>query len=697
LHYAVGEQQWIVFSRACMISPETIALVKERTDLVALVAESVKLVRRGRSFVGLCPFHQEKTPSFHVNAERGFFHCFGCKESGSAVDFLMKVEGQSFPEAIRALAERAGVEVAETLTDQERREASAARNKKEELYKVSDAAAIFFERSLRGSAAHPLARYAHEELARRGLPFPDESDRVGEAARVGDTLQAFRVGYAPYGWDALATYLKQQGISPLNAEKVGLLVPRTSGSGHYDRFRHRLMFAVNDALGRVIAFSGRALAEPSVEELAALRIAGPTTNPDGAPAKYINSPESPIYTKGEHLFGLHQARQAIRQSGEAVVVEGNFDVVALHARGVGNVVAPLGTAFTPAQAKLVKRFAPGVIVLFDGDAAGRKATRAARKPCREGGLDTKVASLPRGVDPDDFVRKHGAEALRRLLKGARGMLEYVLGDALDSDAFHNGSIEEQHARIRAVLQILREESDPTMRAQYKTYADQLSSKLVFRGSALTSLRELESAIEQALSAGARPQPARPEQEVVTRERARSRARNDDVALNILGAVLDFPELLDDPDMEQALAMLDGDLALAIATLRQLSERYANTGPTAYSLGGGHPSSQGQEPGLSPAPPSVEIRVYADEFLAQIPLAIHSFAVGRLAAPEFETLDVAKSVAAENARKLSSLSLKRENAAEIEQLHRVEAQGDAAKEDDLLRAVKTRVQKKHGLL
>lgn len=690
-----------------MISPETIALVKERTDLVALVGESVKLVRRGRSFVGLCPFHQEKTPSFHVNAERGFFHCFGCKESGSAVDFLMKIEGQSFPEAIRALADRAGIAVAETLTDREQREASAARNKKEELYRVSDAAAIFFERSLRGSAAHPLAHHAHEELARRGLPFPAENDAVGEAARIGDTLQAFRVGYAPYGWDALASYLKQQGISPLLAEKVGLLVPRTSGSGHYDRFRHRLMFAVNDPMGRVIAFSGRVLAEPSAQELAGLRIAGPTTTPDAAPAKYINSPESPIYTKGEHLFGLHQAKQAIRQSGEAVLVEGNFDVVALHARGVGNVVAPLGTALTVGQVKLVKRFAPGVIVLFDGDAAGRKATRAARKPCREGGLVAKVATLPRGVDPDDFVRKHGAEALGRLLKSARAMLEYLIEDALEGNAFHNGSIEEQHARIRAVIQILREEDDPTVRAQYKTYADQLSSKLVFRGQPLASLRELESAIEQELSAG--PHSSRPQQEAVTHERARSRARTEEIGLEILGAMLDFPELLHEPDIEQALSALDGDVALAIATLRQITERHspsgtpesvplhANTGPTAPLVVGGHTGSHGQEPGLPSGYGSGEIGVYADEFLAQIPLAIHPFAVGRLASPAFETVEVAKSVALDNARKLSSLSLKRENAAEIEQLHRVEAQGDADKENELLRAAITRAQKRHGLV
>lgn len=682
-----------------MISPETIALVKERTDLVALIAETVKLTRRGRSFVGLCPFHQEKSPSFHVNMERGFFHCFGCKESGGAIDFMMKTEGYTFPEAVRVLAERMGIEVTETATDQERREANAARRAKEDLYAVNAAAATFFERSLRGNAAHPLARYAQEELARRGLPIPTADDHVGEEARIGDTLQAFRVGYAPYGWDALAQYLRQQGISPVLAERVGLLVPRTSGSGHYDRFRHRLMFAVIDVMGRVIAFSGRALADPAPDELSALRITGPSGSPDAAPAKYINSPESPIYTKGEHLFGLHQARQAIRQAGEAILVEGNFDVVSLHARGLSTAVAPLGTAFTTPQAKLLKRFAPSVIVLFDGDGAGRKATRAARLPCREGGLDAKVASLPKGMDPDDYARKHGRDGLLRLLKNARGMREHLIEDALDGDAFRAGSFEEQRARIRAVTALLSEESDPTLRAMAKTYADQLSSKLVVRGQPLASLRELEVAVEQALNTGAqKAAPLPPSQAPVPHDRARSRARADGIALEMVGALLDFPELLEDPEVESALTSLDGEAALAIAALRRTMARVAEAaghaipGPTFEGEDDDGTASSGPTHRASPG----EIGVYADEFLAQIPPSIQAFAVGRLASPAFDSADVAKNVLLDNARKLSSLSLKRENAAEREQLHRVEATGDADMENELLRAVFLRAQKRHGL-
>ncbi|WP_437979134.1 DNA primase [Sorangium sp. So ce295] len=636
-----------------MISPETIALVKERTDLVALIGESVRLARRGHSFTGLCPFHKEKTPSFHVSPNRGFYHCFGCKETGSAIDFVMKLEGRTFAEAVRALAERAGIEVAESLTEAERREAQAARRSKDDLYAVNHLAATFFEHSLRGgpgSAPHPLARHAHEELERRGLPLRDGD---GATDPIADALQAFRIGYAPFGWDGLSTYLRQQGVSPVLAERVGLLVPRSSGSGHYDRFRHRLMFAVTDVMGRVIAFSGRALPDPSPSELSSLGLTGPAPQADGAPAKYINSPESPIYTKGEHLFGLHQARQAIRQRGEAILVEGNFDVVALHARGIGQAIAPLGTAFTPGQAKLIKRFAPAVILLFDGDAAGKKATRAARAPCREAGLSARVAVLPSGVDPDDLARKHGPEAITRIVKAARGLLEHLIDEALDGDSFGGSSLPEQLARVRAVTTLLAEEDDPNLRMMAKLYADRLSSKLVIGGRSPDDLRQLERVVEESLS---RPR-SQPTREVIpsgqtteTWERARSRAQIQEVSLEILGAILDFPELLADDDLQTALECLEGDVALAIVAARHNF--------------------------------TFEMGLAASEFLAQVPAPIHSFAAGRLVSPVFEAASTAKATLLENSQKLSRQALARQKAAVVSQLQKSAVDADA--ENALLR-------------
>lgn len=639
-----------------MISPETIALVRERTDIASYIGETVRLTRKGRSLSGLCPFHKEKTPSFTVNADRGFFHCFGCKESGSAIDFAMKLHGLTFPEAVRELAERAGIAIEENQSTSEQREATAARRVKDDLYTVNHVAALYFERCLFES---PLAHHARAELGRRGLDAGAlRSDPTGDVAVA---LGAFRVGYAPHSWDGLATYLREQGLSLSLAERVGLLGARSSGSGYYDRFRHRLMFAVVDVMGRVVAFSGRALPDPTPAELPR---GAPTPDPDNKPAKYINSPESPIYTKGEHLFGLYQARQAIRGEGSAVLVEGNFDVVSLHARGVANVIAPLGTAFTDAQAKLLKRYAPTAVLLFDGDSAGKKAVRTARASCKVGGLEAKVATLPAGADPDDWVREHGAEAMRRLIAGARGMLEYLIDDALASDAFGGVTLSEQLARIRAVATLLSEENDPSLRAMAKHYADRLSSQLIIAGKSPTDLRQLEQIIDGALRRpAALDDPERPAP-FVSRERLRSPARIADISLAIIGAILDFPELLDDPDIDVALATLEGDSALTVAALRR---------------GVAH-----QEDICSPS------------FLARLPDAIHSFAMGRLASPAFDAQTEAKSELMDNARKLDRLTMQRENEAAVRMLQHATATGDPASEDELLREIQARSRRKLGL-
>jgi DNA primase len=581
----------------------------------------------------------------------------------------MKTDGLTFPEAVRVLAERAGIDVIESATDASVREANAARKAKDDLYAVNHLAATYYERALwggPGASPHPLAHHARGELSRRGMVLPEEgaSEPASEEA-IGwrDTVQAFRIGYAPPSWDGLATFLRQQGVSASAAEKVGLLVQRQSGSGHYDRFRQRLMFSVIDVLGRVVAFSGRALPEPSRDELSSMGMSPRESDP---PAKYINSPESPVYLKGEHLFGLHQARHAIRQGGRAILVEGNFDVVSLHARGIRNVLAPLGTAFTTAQAKLLKRFAPEVVVLFDGDAAGRKATRAARGPCREGGLSARVGVLPPKVDPDDLVRERGAAALERIVQSSRGMLEHLIDDALDNEEFGGATLTEQLARVRAVAKLLAEEDDPGLRGMAKTYADRVSSKLVVLNGAPADLRQLEQAMERAVSgggSGGSGQQSGPAP--VPHDRARSRAQVEEMAHAVLGAILDYPELVDDTEVESALGVLEGDVALAVAAVRQT--RVGQKG------------------------------IYTAEFLAQIAAPIHHFAAGRLASPVFESSAEARVELLNNAGKLRRLHLKRENAAVVEQLHRSRAHGDAAEEDALLREVERRTREKLGLV
>jgi DNA primase len=637
-----------------VIAKDTIAAVRERTDIVQLIGESVRLQKQGRRWVGCCPFHKEKTPSFSVSRENGLFHCFGCKESGTAIDFVMKTDGLSFPEAVRALAERAGIAVVEEggrrdATVEERR-----RREKEELYAVAQMAAVFFEAQL-AEGGHALRHLALAELDKRGL-LP------GRDAAVDAALAAFRVGYAPYGWDGLAKYFEKQGASPAAAEALGLCVPRRGSSGHYDAFRHRLMFAVLDKTGRVIAFSGRALPEPDEAELQRLGIA-PMGRGDRDPPKYVNSPESPIYLKGETVFGLYQARQAIRESGRAVLVEGNFDVLALHARGLGNVVAPLGTAFTPAQARLVKRYAPQMVVMFDGDAAGRKATVAARVPAREGELTVRVAELPAGTDPDDLARKKGIAAVAALVKNAKGMLDWLLDRTLDAERVDGASLQERQSMVRQAIAFIAEEPDPDLRLMGKAYADRVAPKFVIDGQSPADLTALQAMLERSL--GAVDKGPKRTRKLGEGPQARSRPHPPStIALMALGALLDFPDLLQDPAVESLLGELDGEVALAVATVRRMWDAKKS--------------------------------LVASELLDLLPQAIHVFAVGRLAAPGFETIEEARAELVENIEKLRQRSLAGDKAIKIRELERADRLGDAEAQDEFLRELKLNARRKRGL-
>ena len=654
-----------------MISPETIALVRERTDILAIVLEAVpSLKRRGRSFVGLCPFHKEKTPSFHVNPDRGFFHCFGCKEAGSAIDFLIKHEGYTFPEAVRALAERAGIEVQETrghdavLTESDRQKKA-----REELYAVNALAATYYEDQLR---RHEHRSYALEELAKRGL-------EIGKDAKVDEALQAFRIGYAPPGWDGLASFLRQQGVSPTAAETVGLLVPRSSGSGFYDRFRHRLMFAVMDAQGRVVAFSGRALRElpeplPATSSEAAPRSAlrYVAKSESGPPPKYINSPESPIYTKGQMLFGIHQARHAIRQEEVAVLVEGNFDVVSLHARGLQNVVAPLGTAFTQEQAKLLKRFAPSVVFLFDGDAAGKKAVRLSRDAIRGAGMNARVATLPDGIDPDELSRTKGATAVEDLVAGARGMAEALIEMELDG-TFVQADVFERVERIERIRKLIADEDDPIMRMELFAYADQaVSARLDLHGMRVGRDDVHQSgpfaALQKSLrkdeeAARARGEVPRPIASSPKEARIPAKLPGSPERHAIVGCLIEWPSLLDDPEVADELSMLEGPVVMAIASLRRAWK-------------------------------PEEKRLDVDAFLREIPPGVRVLANKHLAKPEQDSEANAKGYLLENANKLKRLLLSQEAAQITRETYR--AQGDWDTERELLREAAERLRAKHGL-
>lgn len=512
-----------------MIGRDTIDRIRSRVDIVAVIGESVKLKQRGRSHVGLCPFHQERSPSFTVSADKQLFYCFGCKTSGDVFKFVELNEGLSFLEVVKRLAERAGVEIVDERNDHDRVAEQRARKAKDDLYAVNAMASSFFEKMLR---EHPFAKLAHEELERRGLPYDGPAHEV---------LQSFGIGYAPHGGDALARYLRTQGVSPAQAQQVGLLASRDDGT-YYDAFRHRLVVAIKDVQGRVVAFSGRTLPTPQGAR-----------EPRDPPPKYVNSRESSIYSKGHTLFGLFQARNAIRARSEVIIVEGNFDLVALHARGIENAVAPLGTAFTEDQARLLRRFAPAVVLLFDADSAGRKATWSARDTCKQAGLTVRAARLGEGKDPDEFLRVRGVEAMSRVLDQARSLDEVLVDDVCEPVGAGANMAAKQAAlqRIRPIL----EDQDLAFR---EVLARRAANGLGLDPSALWQLVRGEAPTAEHTSPGM-PAMAAP---------SAPNAEEDALSKAIVGALLSVPELLDDPEVQESLALVTGDWAFAVVALRE---------------------------------------------------------------------------------------------------------------------------------
>lgn len=356
--------------------------IRARIDLVDLIGAHVRLVKAGRSFKGLCPFHEEKTPSFHVNPERGMWHCFGCGAHGDCFTFLMRLEALSFPEALERLADRAGV----TL---ERRTRGPGRDERDEMLNALASAARFFTQSL-----HKDAR-AQDYLRKRAI---DDQ-----------TAQTFGLGFAPDGWDNLVGFLSREKVELKAAEKAGL-VARGREGGFYDRFRNRLIFPVTDASDRVVGFGGRDLGE-------------------GGP-KYLNSPETPIFRKGSILYGLGLARKAISAAGSAVLVEGYLDVISCHRAGVENAVAAMGTASGEGHVALLKRLCDRAILCFDSDAAGRRAATAASLAFSAGGFDVRVALLPEGDDPDSLVSSGRSAELVKALEAAVPAADHLLEELM---------------------------------------------------------------------------------------------------------------------------------------------------------------------------------------------------------------------------------------------------------------------------
>jgi DNA primase len=350
--------------------------VRARTDIVALVQRRVPLKKSGRTWKGLCPFHDDKNPSMQVNPEMGWFHCFACGAKGDVFDWVMRTEHVEFPEALRILAAEAGVEL---------KRHKGPRGPFEAWEAAMSASLAFFRQELE------RCREAQEYLERRGL------DR--------ETVDSWEIGYAPDINGALATHLQKQRFSLAECEKL-FLVRRDPAGGYYDQFRGRLMFPIRDERGKLVAFGGRLLGE-------------------GQP-KYINSSDTPLYSKGRVLYGMHRAREALAGGADAILVEGYLDVIACHGAGVKTALASLGTALADDHARLLKRWCGRVVVLYDQDAAGIKAADRACEVLESAGVLARVAVLPEGDDPDSALKKHGASVVQRAVEESMGALAFRL-------------------------------------------------------------------------------------------------------------------------------------------------------------------------------------------------------------------------------------------------------------------------------
>jgi DNA primase len=403
-----------------LISQDVINQIKDRIDIVDIVGQHVSLTRAGQNLKGLCPFHQEKSPSFTVSPSRQIFHCFGCGAGGNVFTFLIRITGASFPETVRDLGRRVGIEVQEQAAD------SGPPQQTNRTEQVNQAASRWFHENLRDER---LGAEAREYLCGRGIQQA--------------TIDRFGIGVAPAEWDGLLKAMGKQGLAPQDLASAGLVIARDSGTGYYDRFRGRVMLTITDLRKRVVGFGGRVLG-------------------DGTP-KYLNSPDTPLFKKGQTLFALDVAREAIARTKTVIVVEGYFDVIALHQAGLTHTVATLGTALTPEHVQVLRRFASKVILLFDPDAAGVRAALRGLDLFVNSGLGVKVVTLPAGEDPDTYVRKEGPEAFGRLEQQAPSLLDFALEQSLKSA--EGTTIEGRIRSVDEILRILQKSEHPIEREE----------------------------------------------------------------------------------------------------------------------------------------------------------------------------------------------------------------------------------------
>ena len=374
-------------------STSAIADIKARLSIVDVIQGFVSLKKSGKNHIGLCPFHDDNNPSMHVNDEKGFFHCFSCGAGGDVFGFLMRYSNIGFHEALKELARRAGVRLPASrppTKSAKKKEAASAR-----FFEINSLVCSFYHENLLGSGKNSAR--AREYLESRGI--------------TSEIISEFKLGFVPDSWEALVKFASARNIGFKELEELGLVIARESGSGHYDRFRNRIIFPISEITGRICGFGGRTLTEDDPKQ-----------------PKYMNSPESPVFDKKSVLYGLYHSKNEIGRKRKAVLVEGYMDFIKLYANGIRNVVATLGTSFTNEHARLLRRFCEEVVIVYDGDAAGIRSAVRAGEILLEQGISSSICRIPDGLDPDDYLEEHGPESLGELIADAADVSDFIIDD-----------------------------------------------------------------------------------------------------------------------------------------------------------------------------------------------------------------------------------------------------------------------------
>lgn len=405
-------------------SQDLIDRVRESNDIVDLISEFIPLKKRGKNYMGLCPFHPEKKPSFSVSPDKQVYYCFGCGQGGNVITFLMNHDKIGFTEAVRTLAKRASISLPKKPIDRKKMEAF------DKLYFANQIANRFFQNCLNHKS---MGKRARDYLAKRGLKS--------------ETVEFFGIGCAPPGWEGLLRFAKTKDVDLRTLNSAGLVVKSEKKEGYYDRFRDRLIFPISNLSGRIVGFGGRVLKEEDEP-------------------KYLNSPETPVYQKGKLLYGLNFSKEIIRENNSAVVVEGYMDLISLYQAGMKNVVASSGTAFTSEQARLLSRYAEKVFLLFDADSAGRRAALRSVDFLFDSGLDVSVIDLPPGEDPDSLVRKYGVKRVLEKLKEAKSFIDFKVESI--GEKFFRLSLPDQEKIISEFTQTAKNIRDPVRRSLFLT-------------------------------------------------------------------------------------------------------------------------------------------------------------------------------------------------------------------------------------